>query len=95
MTETKRQGGLGFKEIQSVNLTLLAKQVWRFLMNPNLLVSKVLRAKYYKNLGLLKAKIPKNKSWFWRRIVAAREIIEKGMRKRVGDGQTINIWNDR
>lgn len=64
-------------------------------MNPNLLVSKVLRAKYFEKEGLMKAKVPSNASWFWKRIGSTREVIEWGLRKRGGDGKSINIWEDR
>ena len=37
----KGRGGLGFRDLEILNLALLAKQIWRVITNPNLLVSKV------------------------------------------------------
>ncbi|XP_027166934.1 uncharacterized protein LOC113766966 [Coffea eugenioides] len=46
LSEVKGKGGLGFKDLEAFNEALLAKQLWRIISFPNLLMSKVLRAKY-------------------------------------------------
>ena len=53
----KGKGGMGFRDLQSFNLAMLAKQVWRLLTNPDSLCARVLRARYYPNGELLKAKM--------------------------------------
>ena len=45
----KETGGLGFRDLQSFNLAMLAKQGWRLIQNEDSLVSRILRAKYYSN----------------------------------------------
>ncbi|KAL3500939.1 hypothetical protein ACH5RR_035388 [Cinchona calisaya] len=47
LSEVKREGGLGFRDIQCFNLALLVKQVWRIITKQNHLVSKVLKSKYF------------------------------------------------
>ena len=37
----------------------------------------------------------RNPSYVWRSVVAARDIIDKGLRWNVGNGKKVNIWNDR
>ena len=59
----KLKGGMGFRDLQSFNLALLAKQVWRLLCDPDSLCAKVLRAKYYPDGNILNAK-PKQGSSF-------------------------------
>ncbi|KAL9659116.1 hypothetical protein QQ045_028206 [Rhodiola kirilowii] len=40
----KEAGGLGLRDLEQLNLALLAKQGWRILTKPNLLVSKIFKA---------------------------------------------------
>lgn len=34
-------------------------------------------------------------SWVWKSIWGGKELIDKGMRHRVGDGKTIQVWKDK
>ena len=40
--QVKGRGGLGFRDLEKFNEALLAKQLWRMLTKPNLLVNKVM-----------------------------------------------------
>ena len=48
---------MGFRDIQSFNLAMLAKQVWKLLREPDSLCAKVLRAHYYSDGKLPNAKM--------------------------------------
>jgi hypothetical protein len=37
----------------------------------------------------------KHASHTWRSILAGREVLERGLIKRIGDGSSTNIWRDR
>lgn len=60
----KNCGGLGLRELRKFNLAMLAKQGWRLLKERNLLVSEVMKAKYYPRLCFLDAKVGANPSLF-------------------------------
>ncbi|KAM1022440.1 hypothetical protein ACFX2A_044452 [Malus domestica] len=47
LIKQKKAGGLGFKDIQCVNLAFLAKIGWRITLNPMSLIASVLRDKYF------------------------------------------------
>lgn len=47
MCQLKEEEGMGFQNMGSFNIALLAKQGWRLIQNPNSLISQVLKAKYY------------------------------------------------
>lgn len=63
LTKPKEDGGLEFKCLASVNDSLLAKQLWRILREPNLLISRVLKARYFPHQDLMST-VPKGSdSW--------------------------------
>lgn len=95
MLKAKMDGGLGFRNLICFNKALLGKQIWRMLRFPNLLVSKILKAKYFPKDSILNCKIPKNSSWFWQSIMSAREVVKGVVLKRVGSGKSIRIWKDQ
>jgi hypothetical protein len=49
----KFDGGLGFKDLNMFNETMLAKQVWRLNTNPETLLVKCLKSEYYPNSYIL------------------------------------------
>mgnify|MGYP004702503179 CR=1 FL=1 len=95
MTDLKAEGGLGFRDLQDFNLALLGKQLWRILMQPNLLMSRVLKARYFGRKSIWDIHPKGSDSWCWKSLLSAREVLEAGLRRRVGDGESIKIWEDR
>nr|XP_027120381.1 uncharacterized protein LOC113737334 [Coffea arabica] len=67
LSEVKGKGGMGFRDLEASNLAMLAKQIWRIVINPNLLVSKVLKARYMKEEDWLGQQPPNNASWCWKK----------------------------
>ncbi|CAL1367081.1 unnamed protein product [Linum trigynum] len=59
------------------------------------MATRVLKAKYYPNRDILHTQVGTNPSYTWRSILAAQDLIKKGMRWRVRDGTQVNIWEDR
>ena len=55
LSNPKKDGGMGFRDLYSFNLAMLAKQAWRLLKNPNSICAKILTAKYYPHGNILKA----------------------------------------
>jgi hypothetical protein len=73
---------------------MLAKQVWRLVVNPDSLCAQVLKAKYYPHGDILKAGPKKGSSYSWQSIVAGIHTFKRGHIWRVGNGSKINIWED-
>lgn len=92
--KSKLEGGMGFKILRDFNLAMLAKQDWRFHTEPNSLISRCYKAKYYPHCNVLQATIGNNPSYAWRSIFNALWIIKKGSCWRIGNGQEVNIWED-
>ena len=66
----KGKGGMGFRDLQSFNLAMLAKQVWRLLREPESLCAQVLRARYYPDGKLLNARMKGGSSYTWQSVLA-------------------------
>ena len=62
---SKRNGGLGFRELQSFNLAMLAKQGWKFLNDPNSILARIWKAKYKPQCSFLQAKLGHAPSYTW------------------------------
>jgi hypothetical protein len=88
------KGGMGFRELEAFNKALLAKQVWRLLLEPDSLCARVLRARYYPDGKLLDAKLKSGSSFTWQSILAGLDCFKRGCIWRVGDGSQIKIWED-
>jgi hypothetical protein len=87
-------GGMGFGDLHSFNLAMLAKQTWRLLQNPDSLRARVFRAKYYPDENILKAGRKKGSFFIWQSITADPQSFKRGNIWRVGSGTRINIWDD-
>ena len=85
---------MGFRDLHSFNLAMLAKQVWRLLESPDSLCAQVLRAKYYPDGNLLAAGPKKGSSFTWQSLVAGIQTFERGCIWRIGNGEQIKIWED-
>jgi hypothetical protein len=95
LTRPKFDGGMGFRDLQMFNLAMLGKQGWRLINKPNSLCARVLKGRYYHDTDFLSATRRKHASQTWRAILAGREVLEKGLLKRIGDGNSTSIWHDR
>jgi hypothetical protein len=74
---------------------MLGKQGWRLMSNPDSLCARVLKGKYFPQGDFMSAGKKKNASHTWRAILAGRHVLEMGLIKRIGDGSSTNIWQDR
>lgn len=92
---TKSQGGLDFRDLETFNRALLAKQVQRLVQNPTSLARQILKSKYFRSCNILDAKIGHSPSLIWRSIQSSIAIIKAGIFSRIGDKITIKIWGDK
>lgn len=87
--------GLGFRNLRCFNEALLAKKLWRLI---NHLVSFVARILREKNRSLGDTFLSNGKpssSPFWRSLLTGTDLVERGTRRRVGNGHTIKIWQHK
>lgn len=63
-------------------------------MNQGNLVEKVLKSIYYPNSSFLEAELGSCPGYSWREIWEARWVLKRGLRWRVGNGESIRVWDD-
>ena len=91
----KKEGGMGFRDLHSFNLAMLSKQAWRLIHDTNSLFYKVYKAQYFPNSSFMMENIRSNPSFVWRSLLAARDIIFRGSKWRVGNGRTIGVYTHK
>ncbi|XP_050222666.1 uncharacterized protein LOC126672755 [Mercurialis annua] len=94
LCKPKKFGGIGFRKIHDFNVAMLSRQAWRLLINGDSLMSRVFKAKYFPKTSFLGAKLGSNPSFVWRSIFATQKVMRRGVRVRIGDGKSTNIWQD-
>jgi hypothetical protein len=92
--QPKFKGGLGFRDMFLFNKAMLAKQVWRLHSDPNSLVGQCFSAKYYPNTNIFQSIQGRQSSYAWQSIHQAIELIHKGSCWKIGNGHSVNIWED-
>ncbi|CAN1761930.1 Transposon TX1 uncharacterized 149 kDa protein [Linum perenne] len=90
----KESGGMGFRDLACFNLAMLGKQGWKFLTEPNALVSRVFKAKYFPKGDYLSAEEGYRPSFVWKSILAAQDVVRRGYRWRVEDGSKLGVWKE-
>ncbi|KAA3467389.1 reverse transcriptase [Gossypium australe] len=83
LSVSKEAGGMGFRDLKFFNISLLAKQGWRLLRNPNSLLVRTLKAKYYKDSDFLKSELGNLPSFTWKSLWAEKGLLLKGLGWRI------------
>ncbi|XP_012837512.1 PREDICTED: uncharacterized protein LOC105958055 [Erythranthe guttata] len=94
LCKSKEKGGMGFRDLRSFNLALVTKQAWRILSNPNLLLSKIMAARYFPHGNFRDAGIGYRPSTTWRSIWQTLPFLKMGLRRRIGNGNDTSVWAD-
>lgn len=92
LCRSKNLGGMGFQDLECFNLALLAKQSWRIVTEPDLLLARILLARYFPHGSFFTADVGERPSLTWRSRLAARSGFSSGLRKQIGNGLDTSIW---
>jgi len=87
-------GGVGFHDLKTFNMALLAKQCWRLLHNTETLFYQVYKAKYFPTREFLDAFLGGNPSYTWRSSWGAKSLLKEGLCWLISDGATVKVWED-
>jgi len=94
LSAPKIHGGMGCKDLSTFNLAMLGKQGWKFITEPDSLVTHIFKAHYFPTGTFLTAQIGHNPSYVWQSIMRARFIVRGGAKWSIGSGASILIINE-
>lgn len=83
----KDTGGLAFRDMFHFNGSLLAKLAWMIVDQPNLLVSKIIKSKYFREGSFWDANIGRKPSKIRKSVFSVQDIIRKTSRYDTGDAR--------
>jgi hypothetical protein len=90
----KNDGGMGFKSLGTFNLAMLGKQGLKILTNPESLIARIYKARYFPHCNFFESSLGHKPSFVWRSICNAKFVLKAGSRWKIGDGTSIPIWNN-
>ena len=82
---------MGFQDLALYNDSLLAKQAWRLLHNKSSLFYNVFKARFFPNCSIIEAHDSRSASYAWRSILKDRDVLQRGAKWHVGNGESIKI----
>ena len=85
---------MGFKDLVYYNEVLLAKQAWRLLHNKDSLFYRVFKAKFFPRCSIMEASDSSSGSYARHSILKGCDVLLKGVKWRVGCGDSIGVWLD-
>ena len=74
----KNRGGMGFRDLNTFNLAMLAKQAWRLIHESHSLFYRVYKARYFPSCSFMDAELGSNPSYVWRSLLQTRDLIREG-----------------
>ncbi|CAA0811633.1 Ribonuclease H-like superfamily protein [Striga hermonthica] len=87
----KSEGGLGFKDLKLFNKALILKQLWRLIEQPDLLMSRILRHKYFNDCSIFEWQNTGGASWLWSSWASFLPVLQKFTRITIRDGQSTRL----
>ena len=88
----KKIGGLGIRNFQAVNQSLILSAAWRLAKNPNDHLALVLKAKYHADTSIWRAKQNTAKSAFWAAILKVKPLLHSAAFYQIFNGN-VSIWS--
>lgn len=85
LSYSKDMGSMGFSDLCKFNITLLTKQGWCLIFNPDSLVARIFKAKYYPNTTFLKAQLGTYPSY--------RDLPILCLEEHLGSPETFGWWS--
>lgn len=86
------QGGLGIKDLQTVNKSLVIQSAWNIITNKNPFLTAIFKAKYFSNESFWNVTNQRPRSIFWSSVLQVRQELSTNSIYQLHAGNT-SIWS--
>jgi hypothetical protein len=101
MCKSTKDGGLGIRDMQLINKSLILQSAWNVATNKNPFLSSILKAKYYPNNTFWTASTAGPRSIYWSSVLQVKHHLHSNDTLQIHAGNSsiwsspwTNIWND-
>ncbi|KAF7113383.1 hypothetical protein RHSIM_RhsimUnG0131700 [Rhododendron simsii] len=94
LSNSKEEGGMGFRNYRAFNEAMLARQGWKLVMNLHSYWARVLKGIYFPNTSFLHAARGSRASWAWLSLLHGRKLLKKCLRWQLQNGRNTDFWED-
>lgn len=94
MGNSKKDGGLGFRNLQLFNQALLANQAWKLIQRQESLAYRMLKARYFRDGSMVTATRGSQPSYGWNSLRFGCELLKEGLQVSIGNGNSTKIGKD-
>jgi len=84
---------MGFKGLKAFNMAMLGKQAWKILTQPDSLITRLFKARYFPNSDYFAASSGHNPSYVWRSLWNVKHVVRNGLKWSIGTGTNISVWD--
>lgn len=91
MCKSKENGGLSFRDLGDFNQALFAKQAWKTINEPDTLLSKIYKERYFVSKSFMECGNGYKPSYAWRSILYGRELLKRSLLKSFSIGLSTRI----
>jgi hypothetical protein len=88
----KNQGGLGIRDMELINKSLLINTTWNVITDKNPFLSNILKAKYYPNSSFWTATSAGPRSVFWSSVLQIKPLLQENSIIQIHVGNS-SIWS--
>jgi hypothetical protein len=88
----KNQGGLGIRDMELINKSLLINTAWNVITDKNPFLSNILKAKYYPNSSFWTATSAGPRSVFWSSVLQIKPLLQENSIIQIHVGNS-SIWS--